>query len=115
MTNATNGNGATEESTKSTALDSSKERFKARKSPAPDKEVIAAVTAYFKADDKVSAAQAAVAEAMAERTQACKELVALRGAGQINTKSRGMGRVNARGDSCYLVFPTAETGPQLAV
>lgn len=114
MTNG-NGNGAEETAKVPTALDSSRERFESRKSPASEKEVLAAWKNYFKLDEGVQAAQKALEEAMAARTQATKELASLRGTSQQTITGKGVGRFMSRGDSAWVMFPSANAGPALTL
>lgn len=110
-----NGNGATATVIKTTCIDSAKERFKARKSPATEKEVMVAWKGYFSAHDAVLVAQRGLAEAQAARTQAAKELVSTRGNAQQKIAGRGLGRFMCRGDSAWILFPGEDDGPELTI
>lgn len=104
-----NGNGATEtEKVKSIILDGAKKRFEARKEPAKPAEVAKAVKQYFAIDDEIASLESKILDAKIKRTQATQEIVALRGTEGIKTTSRGVGRVMARGETAWIVFPTAE-------
>jgi hypothetical protein len=111
----TDANGVKIESEKSVVLDGAKDRFAKRDKPANEKEVKAALVAYFKADDEIKALQDKISDLNLKRTELTKEVVALRGASQVNIAGRGVGRVMARADSAWITFPTADAGPALSL
>ena len=113
--NSTNGNGTTTATPKTSILDAAKEKFEARikaNKPANPKELKGALEAYFKADDELKALNAKIDELSAKRTQATLNIVELRGAGRLDSKTRGTGQITARGDAAWILFMTA-TGDQI--
>jgi hypothetical protein len=111
----TNGSAQTPAEDKISALDGARKRFDAREKPASEKDIKAAFNAYFTTDSEIAALQDKLKDLMAKRTEQCKEIVALRGSGQINIKDKGVGRFMARGDSTWITFPSADAGPALAL
>lgn len=103
--NAPNGtNGTQAAAPKTSILDAAKATFEARKTPAKPAELKGALEAYFKADDEIKALQDKMAALSAARTQATLSLVALRGTGRLDSKTRGTGQITARGDGAWILF-----------
>lgn len=111
-TQTTNGNANGTTSPKAekgpNCLDLAVAAFKARKKPPTVQEVTAAVTKYLKADELVKKAEAELEKVKASRTETTKEIVAVRGMGIVNTKTRGTGRLMARGDSAWIAFSSSD-------
>lgn len=105
----TNGNGATE--IKTTVLDGAKKRFEARKDKAKDVDVSKALTEYLKLEDAIREHQEKIEDLKMKRTDATKEIVALRGMGRLKSKAKGTGQIIARGEAAWIAFQTAE-GPE---
>jgi hypothetical protein len=89
-------------------LDLALASFRARKKPPTVQEVTAVVTKYLKADELVKKAEAELEKVKAARTEVTKEIVAVRGMGIVNTKTRGTGRVMARSDSAWIAFSSSD-------
>ncbi len=108
MTEQTATNGATETQKLPSCLEPSVATFKARKKPATVVESTAAVSKYLKADEAVQKATHALEAAKAARTETTKEIVAVRGMGVVNTKTRGAGRLMARGETAWIAFSSSD-------
>lgn len=108
MSEVTETNGATPTVKGPSCLDLANSTFKARKKAATVVEVTAALSKYLKADDAVKAQEEVLEKAKAARTEAAKEVVATRGPGAVSTKTRGTGRIMARGDSAWIAFSTTD-------
>lgn len=109
-TQQTNGH-TTPETTKvkePSCLDLANAAFKARKKPPTVPEITAAVTKYLKADELVKKAEAELEKVKAARTEVTKEIVSVRGMGIVNTKTRGAGRLMARGQSAWIAFSSSD-------
>ncbi len=106
----TNGttNGAVEKPKEPSCLVLALSTFAARKKAATVQETTAAVTKYLKVDETVKKAEAELEKAKAARTEATKEIVAIRGQGVVNTKTRGAGRIMARGETAWIGFSSSD-------
>lgn len=108
MTEVAATNGTATKTPEPTCLDLPKAAFAARKKAPTVQEITGVVTKYLKEDEKVKAAEAVLEKAKAARTEVCKEVVALRGMGIVNTKTRGTGRIMARSDSAWIAFSSSD-------
>lgn len=107
----TNGNGAVTKVKEPTCLEGSVKRFEGRKDKAKDADISKALGAYMVVEDEIRALQDKIEDLKVKRTDATKEIVALRGMGRLKSKTKGTANIIARSDSAWLAFQSAE-GPE---
>lgn len=111
MSENTATNGSADKVKAPTCLEGSLTRFKARKEKAKEADIGKALADYLKHDDAIRELQEKIEDLKLKRTEAAKELVALRGGGIIKSKVRGQGRIIARETTAWIAFESNAEGP----